>query len=137
MPEGESIKALGFKTKMGLPKYQLDEAIKQVYIHISLKYQLQGYQYNVHYTLLQKLGLSKVQITSSPTYECVRFNLGGRSPLLQHYLYHHNLTESTESKGPAMSRTQIKDFSSSGLTYEQALKCYENESEAMYNEYER
>ena len=37
--------------------------------------------------------LSDVQVGPGPIFECVRFSTLGRSPLLQHYLYTHNLTD--------------------------------------------
>ena len=55
--------------------------------------------------------LQEVGVGPGPTFECVRFSLMGRSPLLQHYLVIHGLVE--EGDGEEMSRavvgrTQIK-----------------------------
>ena len=38
----------------------------------------------------------------------MQFGITGRSPLLQHHFLTHGLSDASQSKGPIMSRTQIK-----------------------------
>ena len=45
-----------------------------------------------------------------PTFECVQFGITGKSPLFQHHLRVHQLTEVDGPRGPFISRTQIKEI---------------------------
>ena len=91
---------------------------------------------NTFASSLQNYSLSNVEV--GPVFECVRFSIHGRSPLLQHYLYQHHLSESKAPQGGlGMSRTQVKEIPSRGVTYKQLLKKQEKHSERLYDEYQR
>ena len=77
------------------------------------------------------------QLETGPVFECVRFSIYGRSPLFQHYLYHHNLTEAQKTPGLAVSRTQIKEIPQDGITYRQVLKGQQKKAKNLYQEYQR
>lgn len=74
---------------------------------------------------------------TGPTFECVRFSIYGRSPLLQHYLFRHHLSEYRKPMGLAVTRTQVKEMSSDGATYKQLLRGHERRAQQLYDQYNR
>lgn len=54
----------------------------------------------------------QVGIGPGPVFECVRFGINCRSPLLEHYLVSHGLIAHATShgRGPYVTRTQIKEL---------------------------
>ena len=90
---------------------------------------------NSPHTLTQSS--SDVAVGPGPIFECVRFSTLGRSPLLQHYLYIHNLSEVNVQTGYPISRTQVKDVPQSSITYKQLLQNSTDRSDQWYKAYER
>ena len=80
---------------------------------------------------------SDIAVGPGPIFECVRFSMLGRSPLLQHYLYIHNLSEVNFLSGQLISRTQVKDIPQSSMTYKQLLQNSADRSDQWYKAYER
>ena len=64
----------------------------------------------LHYNLL--LLSQQVGIGPGPVFECVRFGINCRSPLLEHYLASHGLIahSAAHGRGPYVTRTQIKEL---------------------------
>lgn len=85
----------------------------------------------------QMKSLSDFQVGPGPIYECVRFSTLGRSPLLQHYLYTHNLSEVKVQHHHPVSRTQVKEVQSSDVTYKKLLKRSSDKSDLQYKAYQR
>lgn len=56
---------------------------------------------------------------------------------MQHCLHHHNLSEDREPRGPAVSRTQIKELPPPGVTYAQVIKAHTMKTEKLYKQYEK
>ena len=81
--------------------------------------------------------LSDIGVGPGPTFECVRFSTLGRSPLLQHYLYTHNLSEVKVHTGHPISRTQVKDIPQPSTTYKELLHNSTVRSDQWYKAYER
>lgn len=75
------------------------------------------------------------KLEKGPVFECVRFNLHGRSPLLQHFLYHHNFTDFKTHPGLTVSRTQIKEFPICRFTYKQVIQAQKRKAQKLYEEY--
>lgn len=76
-------------------------------------------------------------IGPGPTFECVQFGITGRSPLLQHHFLTHGLSDASQSKGPIMSRTQIKKLAPPSMTYNELLQTVTDLSQQRYQVYER
>ena len=44
-----------------------------------------------------------------PIFECVRFGILGRSPLLHHFMIRHGMADLDAPSGPTISRRQVKE----------------------------
>ncbi|XP_033109646.1 protein FAM227B-like isoform X2 [Anneissia japonica] len=71
-----------------------------------------------------------------PDFERVLFNIGGRSPLVAHYLYVKGLT-SNENHGRQVRRTEISRIQSHAPTYRDVIKNTKKTSRALNAEYQR
>ena len=75
------------------------------YAHI---YDVYAHTHTHIHTHTQSMGVGP-----GPSYECVRFSVLGRSPLLQHFLLSHHLSEEVAEESfsrSTVSRTQVKEL---------------------------
>ncbi len=90
----------------------------------------------IYYDKSPMQNFSVGHLEAGPVFECVRFSIYGRSPLLQHYLYHHNLTDTQKPTGLAISRTQVKEIPEHSITYKQVVKGQGKKAKKLYQEYQ-
>ncbi|KAL4227293.1 hypothetical protein ACF0H5_012739 [Mactra antiquata] len=76
------------------------------------------------------------QIGPGPTYERVKFNTQGRSPLISHYLHLRRLKD-LEQPGKKVRRTEIVKLPSPGPTYKQLIQNTLALTDALSKEYQR
>ncbi|XP_052791484.1 protein FAM227B-like isoform X2 [Mya arenaria] len=76
------------------------------------------------------------QIGPGPTYERVKFNTQGRSPLISHYLHLRKLKD-LEQPGKRVRRTEIVKVPSPGPTYRQLIQNTLAMTDALSKEYQR
>ncbi|KAH3828250.1 hypothetical protein DPMN_130203 [Dreissena polymorpha] len=76
------------------------------------------------------------QIGPGPTYERVKFNIQGRSPLISHYLHLRKLRD-MHQPGKKVRRTEIVKLPSPGPTYRQLIQNTLAMTKALSKEYQR
>ncbi|XP_053405704.1 protein FAM227B-like isoform X2 [Mercenaria mercenaria] len=76
------------------------------------------------------------QIGPGPTYERVKFNTQGRSPLISHYLHLRKLKD-LHQPGKKVRRTEIVKLPSPGPTYKQLIQNTLAMTDALSREYQK
>jgi hypothetical protein len=86
-------------------------------------------------------GLMPSGNTKGSAFECVRFATSSKSPLLQHHLLKHGLTDLHQSvvtnNKTIISRTQVKKLESSGTTLDDIIKTSKELSDKRQKDYEQ
>ncbi|XP_064390990.1 protein FAM227B-like [Halichondria panicea] len=76
-------------------------------------------------------------IGPGPIFECVRFSILGRSPLLHHFMIRHNLVDLDTPPGPTISRRQVKELPRPCVGYKDLLRKSQEVSDNKYEQYKR